>query len=251
MRRTSPIFEPAKIDVVIICGGLGTRLKAAEPSLPKGMVDINGRPFLEILVECIRRQGFKRFIFCTGYKGETIKKHFSNYPGIFAKFSREEKRLGTAGAVKNAENLITSPTFLVLNGDSLCDIDLRKLLKTHHAGHVDATLTVVSPEKRADGGYIKLDPMKRVMAFSEKKYRKGLFLNAGVYAFNNEVFHLITKGKPASLEFDFFPKLASDGILAFPSKKTLYDIGTPERLASFRNKYRKTRGTKERLERSS
>ncbi len=120
------------MDVIILCGGLGMRLRDVVGDRPKSMAEISGRPFLDILVDYVARYGFTHFILCTGFKGDLIKRYYKNKRGrlIFV-VSDEDQPLGTAGAIKNAESFIESDMFLVLNGDSLCEIDIEDFIKFH------------------------------------------------------------------------------------------------------------------------
>ena len=92
------MLTPGKIDVVLLCGGFGTRLKTVVHDRPKPMAEINDRPFLDILIDYVSDYGFKRFILCTGHKGDVIRKYYEakNTQKIFL-FSEEKEPLGTGG----------------------------------------------------------------------------------------------------------------------------------------------------------
>jgi len=124
--RISNPLDASKIDVAILCGGLGTRLKNVINDRPKSMAEINGTPFLDLLIDHIAKFGFKHFILCTGHMGETIENRYAGKkPAINIEISREIQPLGTGGALKNGSQLITSNPFLVVNGDSFCAVDLK------------------------------------------------------------------------------------------------------------------------------
>ena len=126
------MLRPSKIDVAILCGGFGKRLQRVVKDIPKPMAKIKHRPFLSILIDFIASYGFRRFILCTGYKADIIEGYYSQrYNNLSIEFSREEKPLGTGGAIKNAENYIKSSPFLVVNGDSFCKINLREFVSFH------------------------------------------------------------------------------------------------------------------------
>lgn len=229
--------ETKDIDVVILCGGLAKRLGGILGKLPKAMAEIKGRPFLDILIDFVAHSGFRRFILCTGHKGAIIKQHYRNKecPLKFV-FSREDKLLGTAGAIKNASAFIRSPLFLALNGDSLCRIDLRKFIAFHLKKKALVSIALTQIKDKRDYGNVALGKTDKVIGFEEKPQanQKNL-VSAGIYLFQKKALSLIPKDKNTSLERDFFPKIASEKLYGYVTNKKLVDIGTPER-------YKKARG---------
>ena len=103
------------MQVVILAGGLGIRLRLLTQSLPKPMVLIKGKPFLEYQLEMLKKNGFEDFILCTGYLGEKIEEYFDNGEkmGIHIKYSKENTPLGTGGALKNAQKLLENEFVLI------------------------------------------------------------------------------------------------------------------------------------------
>jgi len=228
---------PKDTDVLVVCGGLGTRLKAVSPDLPKGMVDIGGKPFIEILINQIERSGFQRIILCIGYQADVFKTYFARKKNSGIIFSEEVSPLGTAGAVKNAESHIKSSQIMVLNGDTLCPVDLPALLQ-FHAGHNGlATLTVVRNNDRKDVGGVEFDNRFVITQFSERGRQMNPYINAGIYVFERSFLNLIPKNQNISLEEQIFPKTGAGELRAFVSPAPLYDIGTPERLKFFKEIY--------------
>jgi NDP-sugar pyrophosphorylase family protein len=171
---------------------------------------------------------------CTGYLGEKIENEFADGRAwdVEIEYSREKHPLGTAGAVKLAEDHLEDvPDFVVMNGDSFLDIDFRKLVRFHrqHGGLLSiATLHVEDPSRY---GTVRVDSGGRVVGFSEKtgSNSPGL-VSAGVYVFNRAVLGYIPEG-PASLERDVFPQLLGYGVYAFEQQGMFIDIGTPEEYA--------------------
>ncbi len=230
------------MDVVILCGGLGTRLRSADKGLPKVLVPISKRPFLEILIDHLRQIGFERFILCAGYRGNVLRKHFDRSELKSAiVMSQEGKLLGTAGAVKNCARLIRSNPFVVMNGDSFCNLDFPGLIRQHKRTRAIATVTVVPARLRKDGGYVEIGRGKRILRFGEKQYSKAFKLSAGIYVFDRKLLQKIPSRRPCSLEFDVFPRLAGDRFYGYLTKKPLYDMGTPDRLKKFRQVYKTLR----------
>ncbi|HNV85630.1 MAG TPA: sugar phosphate nucleotidyltransferase [Candidatus Omnitrophota bacterium] len=229
-------MEPQDVDLIILCGGIGKRLKPVTDKIPKPMVTIGQSPFLEILINSIAPYGFEKFILATGYKGEIIEQYFQKRKGLSLHFSREKTALGTAGAVKNCEPFLKNPFFLVLNGDSFCPVDYHSLLEFHEQNKVLAT-AVVTPDDRSrtDAGSIKIGLDRQILSFCEKE--PGNYLNAGIYVFTRRILEQIPSGRSFSFEKDLFPSLSPDEFYAYVNPEKLYDIGTPERLKEFQKIY--------------
>ena len=121
------------MQTLILAGGLGTRLRGIVRDIPKVMVDIKGKPFLEYLIVQLKNYNLNDIILCTGHLKEKIENYFGNgnHLGVNIVYSEEPKPLGTGGAIKLAENLVKSNDFIVMNGDSFFDIDLYKLINYH------------------------------------------------------------------------------------------------------------------------
>ena len=144
------------IDVVILCGGLGTRLRPVLKNKPKAMAEIGNRPFLDLLIEYISSFGYKRFVLCLGHKSNYIENYYKNKKDSLEYFfSIERDPLGTAGAIKNAEPLIKSNPFLGFNGDSFCPANLKNLLKFHNSNKSIASIALVSKQEPGCYGSVK------------------------------------------------------------------------------------------------
>ena len=231
-------MSPRDIDAVILCGGRGTRLGNLTEDLPKPMLPVAGVPFLKILIDFLAAFSFRRIILCTGYKDHSIKRFFENYRGLPVYFSNETGPLGTGGALKRCEPLVESNPFLVMNGDSLCRIDIPVFLEFHRRKKASVSVAVVDPGPRRDGGVILAGKDGRILAFGEKEASMNGVLNAGIYFFDRRIFEALPQNQFYSLEKDFFPKLcAKESFYAWRSPEKLYDIGTPERLDEFRKIY--------------
>ena len=225
------MFSLSKIDVVILCGGFGKRLQNVVKDIPKPMAKIKRRPFLDILIDFIASYGFRRFILCTGYKADIIERYYrQRSDNLTIKFSREEKPLGTGGAIKNAENYIKSSPFLVANGDSFCKINLKEFVDFHFKKDAFISIAVTNTDICDDYGVITINGLQRIVEFDEKaKGYKNRLINAGVYLLQREVFSLMPKKDNFSIENDFFPKVIKKNLYAFETQESLMDIGTPER----------------------
>lgn len=220
------------IDVIILCGGYGTRLREVINNVPKPMAEINGKPFMDILVNHISSFGFTRYILCIGYKGDVIRNYYENKDNVLKfLFSEETESLGTAGAIKKAETLIQSDIFLTINGDSLCKINIQEFFKFHLLKNAFASIALITKDKSDDCGITKLDDNGRITGFHEKMRTNDTnFINAGMYIFSRKILSFIPENKKYSLEFDLFPKLVNqENIYGFKTQEQLFDIGTPER----------------------
>jgi NDP-sugar pyrophosphorylase family protein len=224
------------IDVAILCGGLGTRLKGVVDDRPKPMAEINGRPFLDILIDYIASFGFRRFILCTGYKSKSIINYYQKKSGhLTFSISEEKHPLDTGGALKNAEALVQSDPFLVFNGDSFCRIDITDFLNFHINKGAVVSIALTTIENPADYGAIRLDGKQRIVGFNEKAAldSPGL-VNAGIYTFAKKMLAQMPANRKLSLEYDFFPGILSEDLYGYVTDEKLVDIGTPERLRTAR-----------------
>jgi len=219
------------IDAVILCGGKGERLKSVTGDVPKVMVPISNRPFLDIVIDHLQNQGIKRFILCTGYNAHIVENYYrENNRGLIFEFSREDKPLGTGGAVKKAKSLIKANSFLVFNGDTFCAIDYGELLHFHQKQLALASMVGAKVKDNKDFGTLFLDDNNSIVSFHEKNSNiTGEYINAGIYYFNKEILSLFPKEESFSLEYDFFPKLIGNRFYGFLTNEKFYDIGTPER----------------------
>lgn len=219
-----------EIDVVILCGGKGKRLRNVVNDRPKVMAEINGRPFLDIIISFVAGYGFRRFILCIGYMGDKIRQYYqAKNDSTNILFSEEEEPLGTGGAIKNAEPLIQSSPFLVLNGDSFCPLDLHKFIDFHFTKRALLSMALANTEQASDCGVIELDDSKRIIAFDEKGRKKKGLVNAGVYLFDKSILSLIPSDTSYSLEYDLFPKITAREFYGYVTRESFIDIGTPER----------------------
>lgn len=225
------LLDTKDIDVVILCGGWGKRLRSIVADRPKPMVEINGHPFLDILIDHAIGFGFRRFVLCIGYKSSIIRQYYQNsgeHREII--FSEEKKLLGTAGAIKKAEPFIISSPFLVANGDSFCEVDLKKFIKFHVSKKALVSIVLTSIQNPADYGNVVLGHNQRISKFSEKgKSHKNSFVNAGLYLFQKEVLSLIPSEIVFSLEQNLFPKIIDRSLYGYITQGIFLDIGTPQR----------------------
>ena len=217
------------IDVVILCGGLGSRLRKISGDLPKALMPFAGRPFINVLIDFLLPFGFRRFVLCVGHLRDKFREHFSacDYEIVF---SEEVEPLGTGGAVKNAQPHIATSPFLLVNGDSLCQADLREFREFHMRKPAVLSIVLCRPFSENAYGMVEVDREDRIVAFREKgEVREGSFINAGIYLAERRIFELMPQVPCFSLERDLIPAILPHGCYGFITDAELIDIGTPER----------------------
>lgn len=231
-----------EIDVVILCGGLGTRLKPVVSDRPKVLAKIGEKTFLDILIDGLTKQGFKNIILCVGYLKGQIKNHFDCDKDYNIMFSEEEEPLGTGGALIKAKPLIKSNPFVVMNGDSICNMNFMEFFKFHTSKKGILSMVLARSKAVQDFGNVMLDSSQRITSFKEKVACKDeCLINAGIYIMQKEVFSYMPDKNHFSLEYDLFPRLVDSNCYGFIIEDELIDIGTPERYEKAINLMRGTK----------
>ncbi len=208
------------MEVVVLAGGLGTRLRAAVSDVPKPMAPIQGRPFLERLLDYWIGQGVRRAILAVGYMHETIRRHFGEqYRGCAITYSIEHQPLGTGGALVQALPLVEGKTFLVLNGDTYFAVPLAALREFHEQHGADASLSLFRSDNPRYTG-IALAADGRITSFSGQGAANG-----GVFVFERTAVARLPAGA-SSLEKDLLPRVGS--VYGCVFDVPFVDIGLPE-----------------------
>jgi len=212
------------MEAIVLAGGFGSRLKEITKEIPKPMVDIDGNPFLEILLIFLKKRGIKKVILSVGYKKEYIINHFKNsFLGLEIVYSKEDKPLKTGGAIKQALKLTKNENIFIFNGDTFFDVDLQDMLKKHIANKSDITIALKKMHKFSRYGSVVLDKDK-VIKFKEKKYCKEGFINGGVYVIKRD----ILKGKKDVFSFEEYLSSTKKAIYGYKSDGYFIDIGIPK-----------------------
>lgn len=221
------------MQVVLLAGGLGTRLAEETEVKPKPMVEIGGRPILWHIMKHYAHYNFTEFLIALGYKGEVIKRYFLDYNSLSSSMTinlatgnveLQNKACEdwtvhlidtglpvlTGGRVKRLEKWLQGDSFMVTYGDGVSDINLQKLLHFHQSHGKIATVTAVRPPARFGGLIFDGDLVER---FTEKPQAGEGWINGGFLVFESEVFKYI-EGDNTSLESDVLEQLAADGQLA-------------------------------------
>jgi len=188
---------------IILAGGRGKRLRPITDYVPKPLVPIKNIPIIEWQLKYLKKFGIDEVIICTGYKQEMIENHLNMKDiGIKIKFSIEKSPLGTGGAIKKAGKMIKDKSFFVINGDTITNIDLKKLATKKNV--------IAAIELRTKYGILETDNDK-IINFKEKKEISDTWMNAGIYNLEKEVLkELPNKG---DIEKTVFPDYAKKGIL--------------------------------------
>ncbi len=181
--------------VVLMVGGLGSRLRPLTESTPKPMLKVGGKPILHIIVEKFAHYGFKEIIMCVNYKSDIIIDYFGDGSklGVNIEYIFEKKRMGTAGALSLLKYRPNEP-FFVMNGDLLTNINFEHLLEEHNKNNSKATMCVREYDFEVPYGVVKLDENKNIKSIEEKPIHN-FFVSAGIYMFNPECLDYIPKDK--------------------------------------------------------
>jgi len=222
-----------KTDVVILAGGMGTRLRSVLPDAPKCLAPIAGVPFLRRYLCWLQQFGLRRAILSLGYKAEMVQSYVRSetWPGLEIVSSVESVPLGTGGALRAVLPLVNSSTVLVANGDSFTGADLGEFLSFHKKKNARVSMLLTKHEESKASGRVETDENDAVTSFSEKPpgaTKEPAYINAGMYLMEREAILEIPPDKPVSLERDIFPSLCDRHFFALKGTFPFIDIGTPE-----------------------
>lgn len=218
------------MEAVILVGGLGTRLGDMVGKGNKPMMMIAGKPFLEYVLLQVRKFGMVDIVLCVGHRAASIERYFGDGHqwGLRLRYSHEQQLLGTAGAIRQASDLLHGERLFVLNGDSFFDVPLTALLDFHLRNQAQATLALAHLADRGRFGTVVTDRAGKVQQFTEKGQEPGAgLINAGIYVFERSVLDRIPAFAVASLEHDVFPNLIHHGLYGFAGPGYFVDIGVP------------------------
>lgn len=215
---------------IILAGGFGTRLKEVVADQPKPMADINGKPFLEIIVKQLLKLGIKEIIFSLHYMPEKIISYFSKNYSPINKFYYiiEPEPLGTGGAIKfilSKDIISKNENFIVINGDTYIDYSLEDLVDVHLKNKKKITLLLKKINNTSRYGSIKFNDTE-ITSFCEKESNKSGYINAGVYIMREDLFNKYNLNPSFSLESDFLEKYIKEIKPSFSLTENFFiDIG--------------------------
>ena len=219
---------------IILAGGHGKRLMPLTYTKPKPMLPLLDKPVLQYIVEGLAAQGFDEIIVTTNYLREQVIDHFKDGEAFGVKmiYPVEDKPLGTAGSVKNAEKYLDE-TFVVVQGDGINDINLKDVLSYHNAGNNLATIVLSSVDNPREYGVVELNSASEVVKFREKPKPEECFsnlVNTGLYILEPEVLKYVPSCKEYDFARDLFPSLLTLGeIRGYRASDFWVDIGRPEK----------------------
>lgn len=224
------------MQALILCGGLGTRLRPITNEMPKCMVEINQElklPFLDYLIDNLSKQGIKDIILCVGYKREHIMNYFRDGAehDVNIQYSIESEPLGTAGAIRNASSLLDKE-FYILNGDTFINYPLKQLSDKFKICHKVGIMLIYDNRchKVAPNNVLLDDTQILSYLTYEASYLNGVDTGVGIWS--KDLINYIPEGK-VSLTDVYYYLVRERQLCGLMTDKRYYDIGTPERLKTF------------------
>jgi NDP-sugar pyrophosphorylase family protein len=223
------------MQIAILSGGLGTRLRPFTEEIPKAMVLIENKPFLQYQIELLKKNNITDILLCLGYLSEKIIEYFGNGEkfGVNITYSIEKaKLLGTAGALKNAEKYLKEE-FMVMYGDSYLELDNQEVVSCYKTIREPVLMVVYKNENRFDRSNVRLKD--NLVVKYEKNSKENLsYIDYGISVLNKKIISGLPKEETIHLE-DVFRKLAEERkIHAYEASKSFYEVGSPEGLERFR-----------------
>lgn len=227
-------------EAIILAGGFGTRLQSVVSDKPKAMAPINGRPFLEYLLDHLINNGIDKFIFSVGYKSEFIIDYFGDsYKNCTINYVLEESPLGTGGAIKFAMNKTHEDHVLVVNGDSLFLANIQEQYQQFINNKAVVSLALKPMLQFDRYGTVLLGKENQILKFEEKKRVENGLINGGVYIFNTKKFLKLPFEQKFSIENDFFQNYVNQfHFVGFKSDAYFLDIGIPTDFATAQEEFK-------------
>lgn len=239
MSRLGALQGLEDIDVAVLAGGLGTRIRAVLGDVPKILAPVSGgRPFLDVLLEWLRGFGARRVVLGLGHLGDRVVGYLERNPAVAAGIEVvpviEPAPLGTAGAVRFMRPYLTSDPVFILNGDTFVEADVAAFVAGHRAEGCDISLLCAAVESVARFGSVEVDSLGKVRRFVEKdEARQGPgLISAGMYLFSAAQLNFLAAGSGTSLERDVLQAQPPGTIRAETTQGRFIDIGTPDSLAA-------------------
>ena len=217
--------------IVILAGGLGTRLRPMTETVPKPLVSVAGKPFLAHQIQLLANQGFKDFLLLTGYLSGMIQDYFKDGHscGVRIRYSVEKEILGTAGALKNAQNDLKD-TFMLLNGDTLVSMDYSGFLDVFSGNRKQGLVVVTRHPRHRQKANMLVDPRGQIVC-NDKNNTSGMNgQDAGVSVFRKNVLRFIPEGRASMEDAVYAPLIRNHELMAYLTEERFYDMGSAEGL---------------------
>jgi N-acetyl-alpha-D-muramate 1-phosphate uridylyltransferase len=221
--------------MVILAGGLGTRLRPLTSEVPKALIPIGGKPFLHHQIELLTRQGIRDIVLCVGHLAERVQDYFGDgrWLGVRIRYSEEKgSLLGTAGAVKKAEPLLGDDFFLMY-GDSYLMIDYQEIMRYFRRFHKLGLMVVWKNLDRVERSNVSVEEDLVTAYNKDQKSPDMAYINYGLSVLRKEALLLIPPGRPFSQEEFYQILIDQRELLAFEVEQRFYEIGSPRGLEEF------------------
>jgi len=226
---------------IILSGGWGTRLRPLTCTIPKTLIPVVNKPVIERQMLLLKTAGVKEIVLAVSVMGDALKFYFKDGEklGLKIHYTDEKNPMGTAGAIKLAEDILLDDNFFMLNGDVILNFNFKEMLEFHeHSKCVGTIASKIVEDPSRYGVLIVEEESKKILKFQEKEEFSALNgkqtvmpVNAGVYILEPDVFSYIKPHRKVSIEREIFPELANNGKLYhFPISGIWKDIGKPEEL---------------------
>jgi mannose-1-phosphate guanylyltransferase / phosphomannomutase len=233
-----PVHRPTKgMKAVVMAGGEGTRLRPMTANQPKPLLPVVNRPIMEHVLRLLRRHGFTDTVVTVQFLASLIRNYFGDGDelGMNLRYATEEKPLGTAGSVKNAEAELRDSRFVVISGDALTDIDLTEMARFHEDNKALLTVALKRVPNPLEFGIVITGEDGRIERFHEKPTWGQVFsdtANTGIYMMEPEIFKYVAAGESVDWSNEVFPRLLEVGapVFGYVAEGYWEDVGTLEKL---------------------
>jgi len=218
-------------EAIVLAGGMGTRLKSVVPDKPKPMALINGKPFLEYLLNYLAQNGISHVILSVGFKAEQVYDYFGNsYANMDLSYAFEKNPLGTGGGIRLALQKAKTNNVFIVNGDTLFNVSLKKLDELHIKNKSDLSIALKEVEDGSRYGTITTNKSDKINSFKEKKEKKEkALINGGTYLLSKDTFMNLDFPEKFSFEKDFMEKYFEQlNFYGSAFNDYFIDIGIPE-----------------------
>lgn len=222
------------VKALLLAAGRGERLRPLTDACPKPMIEIGGKPILQHNVELLVSAGIRDIVINLHYLPGSITSHFGDGRSFGAniEYEFEPELLGTAGTARNVSAKFEREPFVVVYGDNLSTIDLKKMVEFHHHNRAEATIALFERPDATGSGIVSFSEDGRITRFKEKPLEREIFsnwVNAGYYVLEPSVIDAIPEYYPSDFGRDVFPRMLRDGarLYGYPMKERLWWIDSP------------------------